>query len=59
MTATSKQPTQQTTTAQRVRAISRELSKKQKAKWERIESAVRRLNALADDIDAGVEGLAQ
>ena len=47
---------QQSTTAQRVRAIARELSAKQKAKWERIENAVRRLDALADDIDEGVEG---
>ena len=47
---------QQSTTAQRVRAIARELNAKQKAKWERIENAVCRLDALADDIDAGVEG---
>ena len=49
-------PKQQTTTAQRLRAITRELAARQKAKWERIESAVRRLDALADDLDAGVEG---
>lgn len=47
---------QQSTTAQRIQAIARELNAKHKAKWERIENAVRRLDALADDIDAGVEG---
>lgn len=44
------------TIATRVRAITRELSNKSKAKGERIDVAVRRLELLADDIDAGVEG---
>jgi hypothetical protein len=40
----------------RLRAIARDLDAKQKAKWERIETAVRRIEALADDVGKGVEG---
>lgn len=44
------------TISTRVRAITRELSNKSKAKGERIDVAVRRLELLAEDLDAGVEG---
>ena len=46
----------ETTTAKRLRAIARDLAKQHKPKGERIDVAVRRLGALADDIDKGVEG---
>ena len=46
----------QTITAMRVRAIARDLAKQHKPKGERIDTAVRRMEALASDIDAGIEG---
>ncbi len=42
--------------AQRVQAIVRGLSAQSKAKGERIDNAVRQLSALAEDIEAGIEG---
>jgi hypothetical protein len=47
--------TAQTATA-RLRAIKRELAKQHRPKGQRIDEAVRRIEALADDIEAGVEG---
>ena len=56
MESTPVNPNLQTTTATaRLRAITRELANKSKAKGERIDVAVRRLGVLADDMDAGVE----
>jgi hypothetical protein len=49
------QTTAQTTTA-RLRAIKRELAKQHRPEGQRIDEAVRRLGALADDMDAGAEG---
>lgn len=46
------------TTAARLRAIIRELANKNKAKGERIDVAIRRLELLAEDMDSGVEGVA-
>lgn len=46
-----------TPTAARVRAIARDLAKQHKPKGERIDTACRRLAALADDIDCGVESV--
>ncbi|MES2782977.1 MAG: hypothetical protein V4657_09285 [Pseudomonadota bacterium] len=43
----------------RIRAIARDLAKQHKAKGERIDVAVRRLEALADDVGAGIEGVGQ
>ena len=40
----------------RLRAIIRDLANKNKAKGERIDVAVRRLELLAEDLDKGVEG---
>ena len=50
------QKPQTTTASTRVRAIARNLAKQHKPKGERIDAAVRQLGALADDIDAGIEG---
>jgi hypothetical protein len=44
------------TAAQRLRAIARDLAKQHNPKGERIDAAVRQLGALAEDIDAGIEG---
>ncbi len=46
----------ETTTAKRIRAIARDLAKQHKPKGERIDVAVRRLGALAEDLDKGIEG---
>lgn len=44
------------TASQRLRAIGRELAKQHKPKGDRIDTAVRRIGVLADDMDAGIEG---